>query len=394
MKTDKILVVEDQPDILELITNIIEYSDIVEKVFGATNAQMGMNIAVKEQPNLIISDWYMPDISGIEFIRRLKNHSLTRDIPIIICTGIMDSSYHLKIALDSGAADFIRKPIDRIELIARMQSVLKWAKLYDFTKQQKAIIENSHREITSNITYASRIQNAILPTEENLQSVLKNYFIFWKPRDIVSGDFYWATKIGNYIILAVADCTGHGVSGGFLSMLGIAFLNEIIYRKNLVSASEILEEMRAKVKNLLKQTGNTHEAGDGIDMALCILDTEENILQFSGANLPLILIRNNELIEFHPTRNPLGIYLLERNFENHIIPLQKNDVIYLFSDGYVDQFGGENGDKFMTRKFKNLLLSIHSFEMSEQKTILEKTLFEWMGKHKQIDDIFVLGFKI
>ncbi|NJK86310.1 MAG: SpoIIE family protein phosphatase [Bacteroidales bacterium] len=191
-------------------------------------------------------------------------------------------------------------------------------------------------------------------------------FILYKPRDIVSGDFYWVTKKENTLILAAADCTGHGVPGAFMSMLGIAFLNEIVNKiainKHISSlqANEILQELRAQVINSLHQTGDRAEQKDGMDIALCIIDYEDKKIQFAGAHNSLIIIRNGEIMQYQGDRMPVSYHKnKDLPFTQHTIELQNGDVFYIFSDGYVDQFGGQEGMKFMQANFKNLLLEIY-----------------------------------
>jgi len=261
-------------------------------------------------------------------------------------------------------------------------------------KIQKAEIEDKNHHITSSIEYASRIQHALLTPHEVVSKYLPEHFILFKPRDIVSGDFYWLKQIGNHTIYAAADCTGHGVPGAFMSMLGISFLNEIITKTRFDNAGEILDKLRKKVKISLRQTGKDNESKDGMDIAICIIDNDTHTVEYAGAYNPLYILRKGELIEIKPTRNPIGIYLREKPFENHKFQLEKDDVLYTFSDGYVDQFGGENERKFKTKNFKNLLVEIYDKPMSKQKKILEEVLLKWQGNVEQTDDIIVFGVKI
>ena len=257
----------------------------------------------------------------------------------------------------------------------------------------KKEIEARHRDITDSIKYASRIQTALLPDNETLNDILPEYFILWKPRDIVSGDFYWIRQINEKTIIVAADCTGHGVPGAFMSMLGISFLNEISTQFTELTPALLLEEMRIRVKKSLQQTGKTFEAKDGMDMAVCILNNETNILEYAGANNPLYIIRQGSLIETKATRNPVGIYPKERLFKNHTFTTQKGDFIYIFSDGFQDQIGGDKKSKFKVGKFKTLLteISTPSNSMSEIKQILEDSFDEWKGDYDQIDDILIFG---
>jgi serine phosphatase RsbU (regulator of sigma subunit) len=260
-------------------------------------------------------------------------------------------------------------------------------------------ISRQNREIMDSISYAQRIQSAMLPPEGYFNELLDEAFVFYKPRDIVSGDFFWIRQVNQYIILAAADCTGHGVPGAFMSLLGISFLNEIVQRREITQASEVLNELRRQIKHSLRQHGQPDEAKDGIDMALCAIDQKNRTMQYAGAFNPLYLIREEnssaELIEFKADRMPLGYHHgKDRAFTNHDIKLEIGDTFYIFSDGFIDQKGGPEQKKFMSRKFKNLLLEIHEEPLFDQKNKLEKALVEWMGEQSQVDDILVVGVRV
>jgi len=260
---------------------------------------------------------------------------------------------------------------------------------------QKEEIEISHQQITASINYASRIQGALLPETTLLENSLKGHFVLYKPRDIVSGDFYWLKQINNKLVVVVADCTGHGVPGAFMSLLGISFLTEILSRQPMPNTDEILEKLRKMIKVSLKQDSTDKSSKDGMDLALCIFNTDTFELQFSGANMPLYLVRKGHLEIFKGTNNPIGIYLKEKPFERNQIQLMPDDNIYLFSDGYVDQFGGQKGEKFKLAHFRNALLAIHQSDMLLQKKLLEDIFDEWKNSnHEQTDDVLVLGMKI
>ena len=248
-------------------------------------------------------------------------------------------------------------------------------------------------DITKSINYARRIQTAMISSPDLFIKYFEDYFIFLKPRQVVSGDFYWIKKNKNTLIFAAADCTGHGVPGAFVSMLGMSLLNEITANQTFTTANNLLQTLRIEVKGSLKQTAKYSKSKDGMDIALCIIDLKTNELQFSGANNPLYLFRDNELIQFKADRQPIGIYLRERDFTNYKYQLRKNDRLYLFSDGYVDQFN-ENNMKFMIKRFKILLLEIHQKSMQEQKKRLKDELKQWQGNNSQTDDIIVIGTKI
>ncbi len=261
----------------------------------------------------------------------------------------------------------------------------------DLATTQRDQIGRQKKEMIDSIQYAKRIQDALLPANDMLEAILSDYFILFKPRNIVSGDFFWIYKDENKIIIAAADCTGHGVPGAFMSMLGISFLNEIAKQGMADTAGEILGELRNKVKTSLKQTGTRAEPKDGMDIALCIIEPEKHQLQYAGAHNPLYIIREDKLLEIKATRNPIGIYRRERDFENHVVDILADDRIYICSDGYADQIGGPRNRKFMVRNFKTMLLDIHHKEMSEQEKYLKDTLLQWQGQQSQVDDILIIG---
>jgi len=262
-------------------------------------------------------------------------------------------------------------------------------------KQAYDIIEEKNNDITASINYASRIQRAILPDPGEIKGLRENYFILYLPRDIVSGDFYWFSQAGEKLVITAGDCTGHGVPGALMSMLGISFLEEIVNYRKITESGQILNELRKEVQRALHQKGIRDEAKDGMDISLCVIDRGKNIIQYSGANNNLYLIRKGELIEYHADRMPIGIYdIVDKNFTSHNIPSLPEDLIYMFSDGYADQFGGPNHKKFKYTTLKALLTEIHILPLFEQKQILEKQFLDWKGNSTQIDDVIIIGLKI
>ncbi len=289
----------------------------------------------------------------------------------------------------------------------------EFVKQRDIANNQKNMIETQNKSIKESILYAKRIQSALLDSTFDTYESIEN-FVYFQPKDIVSGDFYWIKKIDKYLIFTVVDCTGHGVPGGFMSMLGIAFLNEIVpktirsgfFSKNRkINPGLILHKLRNKVKSSLHQNKDSNSLRDGMDMALCIFNTESKIMHFSGAYNPLIVIKNinnkQELIEIKGDRMPIGIYVgKEKSFTNHRIKLETNDTVYIYSDGFVDQIGGKNKRKYLSKNFKNLLMKISSYPIDMQKQLIQKEYDNWIlkdnnkDKHQQIDDILIMGFKI
>jgi len=259
---------------------------------------------------------------------------------------------------------------------------------------QNRQLEHKNHEIIQSISYALRIQNAVLTTEAYMNQYLNNYFILNIPRDIVSGDFYWSIKIDELIIVVVADCTGHGVPGAFMSMLCISFQNEIITKEKYQNPAHTLNELRNMVKYALNQTGKLHEQKDGMNITFVEINQKTNLLTFAGAYNSLIIIRNNEINILEADKQPIAIYAYEKDFTNKTFLFQQNDCLYLHSDGFSDQFGGEDNRKFMSGRFKKLLLANSSKSMEEQKQILLDTHLQWKKKSEQIDDILVMGIRI
>jgi len=267
----------------------------------------------------------------------------------------------------------------------------------------KEEVEKQKQHVTDSIIYAKRIQQALLPPEEMINAFFTENFIIFKPRDIVSGDFYWFARKDNLAIITAADCTGHGVPGAFMSMLGISFLNEIIndLKINEINAGVILTTLRRFVKTSLRQTGKDNEAKDGMDMALCVIDSENKKLHYSGAHNPLIFIHNNELTHYKADKMPIGIHIRETDFSNNEIIIENGDLFYIFSDGFVDQFGGLDGKKLMIKHFKDKILEFHNLEMEAQKEEILNLFDNWIAPnenrtngYEQIDDVCVIGCKI
>lgn len=261
----------------------------------------------------------------------------------------------------------------------------------DLLANKNEEIEKINKDITSSIEYAKRIQTAMLPLEITISEHLENYFILFKPRDIVSGDYYWFTTKEDKIFIAAVDCTGHGVPGAFMSMIGAQILTTIVNVKHITEADQILSELNENIRNALKQ--DTTDTQDGMDMALCIIDKNKKILEFAGAKNPLYYISNENLEMFKGSKQAIGGFQYE-TFKKHTLEYQSPSYFYIFTDGYADQFGGPEQSKFMIGRFKKLLIDNHKKTFKEQKEILNSTITQWQGENFQTDDILVIGFKL
>jgi ligand-binding sensor domain-containing protein/serine phosphatase RsbU (regulator of sigma subunit) len=259
-----------------------------------------------------------------------------------------------------------------------------------------AELAEKNKDITDSIKYAKRIQEAILPADKKVRAYIPQCFIFSKPKDIVSGDFYWVDRKGDEIFFAAVDCTGHGVPGAFMSIVGHNLLDHAFTQASKVTPGQLLDELNKGISQTLDQSAEEHKLRDGMDIALCSLSTSRMTLQFAGAFNPLFLIRNGILLEYKADSIAIGSYngSSEMTYTNHVIELQKGDMIYIFSDGYADQFGGPEGKKFKMNQFKQMLVNVHKFPLEQQRHVLEVSIEEWRGSHQQVDDILVIGVRV
>jgi serine phosphatase RsbU (regulator of sigma subunit)/CHASE3 domain sensor protein len=279
------------------------------------------------------------------------------------------------------------KVIERTEEVVRQKEEIE-------TKNQE--LEVLYKHVTDSIKYAKRIQEAILPPDSLVKRVLPNSFVLYKPKDIVSGDFYWIDEKDGKTMFAAVDCTGHGVPGAFMSIVGYNILKHSVNNNNFTTPALILDALNEGVSETLHHGHEESNAKDGMDLSFCTIDYKKMELQYAGAFNPLYIIREGELLQTKADKFPIGLFLGEekKKFTNHTFKLQHGDVIYIFSDGYADQFGGPNGKKFMANHFRDLLLGVHKFPIDKQKEILNKTIEEWRGPLDQVDDILVIGVKI
>jgi len=280
-------------------------------------------------------------------------------------------------------------------------------------RKQHQLVLQQKQAITDSIKYARRIQKAVLPSPPYMDKILSDYFAIYKPKDILSGDFYWVREIDGFSVVIVADSTGHGVPGALMSMLGVTLLNEQFRTFGIRQPGVILGHLRNKVKEILAQEGSENDQKEGLDMAIAIFDQEKKELQFAGANRPLFLFRttkpseDTEMIPYASLENdeyklytikgdkqPIGVHWEENEFSNHLVKLQEHDTFYIFSDGFADQYGGKKRKKFKTRNFKKLLLSVQAESMENQKVEIENAFERWRGSQEQIDDVCVFGVRL
>jgi serine phosphatase RsbU (regulator of sigma subunit) len=336
-------------------------------------------IAGKDSASIIYLPLYLKEeVMGILTIQSFEKNVYTE--------------YHMDIL--RSLANSIASALDNAQLYENMEEKVK-ERTVEVVKQ-KEIIEEKNKHITDSIIYAKRIQQAILPPEEVFVNYLKNSFVLYKPKDIVSGDFYWIERKDNKILFAVVDCTGHGVPGAFMSIIGYNGLNQIVNEYNISKPSEILNELNKIISNSLKQREDESKIRDGMDLSICCIDLEKNTLEYAGANNPIFIVRNNKVIEIKADKHPIGNFVGETEFKftNKELTLFKEDRLYLFSDGYADQFGGPRGKKMKYTRFRDLLLEHHNKPMKIQKELLDFVFEEWRGDLEQIDDVCVIGLEV
>ncbi len=257
---------------------------------------------------------------------------------------------------------------------------------------QKENLEIKNKEITDSITYAKRIQTAILPSDDIIKKYLKDSFVLYLPKDVVAGDFYWLENIEDIILFAAADCTGHGVPGAMMSVVCHNALNRSVREEGLTDPGKILDRTR---EIIIQELGKSNEdVKDGMDISFCALNTKTSELKWAGANNPLWYVRNGEFLEIKPDKQPIGQYLSSNPFTTHSIALQQKDMLYIITDGYQDQFGGEKGKKYKASNLKQLLLSIHNKPLEDQKKAIKDSFVSWKGKNEQVDDVCVIGVRI
>jgi serine phosphatase RsbU (regulator of sigma subunit) len=286
-------------------------------------------------------------------------------------------------------------------VMAQTRSLIKARRLLKGKEQaleqierQKAELEIREKNITDSLNYAQRIQEALLPSEAYFRKYFKDSFILFKPKDIVSGDFYWIGEKGDKVFIVAADCTGHGVPGALMSMIGLEIIEKTINEDNIESPSRILAVLNKELERTFSGEKNIGTIiRDGMDIGLCAVDRKRKKIEYSGAFFPLYLIRDNILIELKDDKLIIGMNPTGIPYTSHVIDLLEDDIFYIFSDGYVDQFGGSENKKFMYRRFRYLLMTIHNFPVKDQKAILEDNIRTWMGGNTQIDDLMVIGFR-
>lgn len=364
--------------------------DIVDGRIHKTNPALGamLGYSVDKLEHLSLFDLHPKNMldKSSEVIADVweKGGMVYQDIPFVKANGEL-----LSVECSAKVMRYAERP----SVLIYARDITERLRMEKDIRIKNELIEEKNKNITDSIRYAKRIQDSFLPSKIFMDENLQDYFVLFKPKDIVSGDFYWVNKSDDKVFFAAIDCTGHGVPGAFVSIVAFVHIQRSLVLYNKIIPSEMLDKLNDGVLEFFRQQG-TSNIKDGMDIALCALDKKNMKLEFSGANNSMYLIRNGALKEIKADKQPIGEYLTRKNFTNIEIPLQKGDSIYLFSDGYPDQFGGPKGKKFKYSQLEKLLLFIQDKSMEEQKEILNKKIDDWKTGFEQTDDITVIGVRI
>jgi len=377
--------------IIEQANDAILVIDIVDgRIYQANpSAAQLLGYDIQELKRKLLSDLhpkeYLSHCSVIVSDAWEKGGLIYSDIPFLTSSGEL-----MPVECSAKVAPFAGRPA----ILIYARDIRERLRLEHRIHSQNEEIEQKNKDITDSIKYARRIQLAILPYKEDLKKNCPQSFVLFEPKDIVSGDFYWFTNFGDWLFIAAADCTGHGVPGALMSMIGSNILNEIIKDISIRKPSLILEALDKKVLEALKRSGE-EVVHDGMDIAFCAINVKNKVLEYAGANRPVVIIRNSEVIELKPDKLSIGGYSKsEKTFTDTGFQLQEGDSVYLFTDGYVDQFGGSFGKKFKYKNLLSLFLSVQNEDMKEQKHLIKDAIVSWKGINEQVDDILVMGLRI
>jgi CheY-like chemotaxis protein/serine phosphatase RsbU (regulator of sigma subunit) len=386
----KILVVDDNLKNIQVLGGFLQAEGF--EVEFSLDGKSALNWIGKQDFDLILLDIMMPEMDGFEVCTIIKQNPEHKDLPVIFITAKVDHESIIK-GFEIGAVDYITKPFIKSELLARVKTHVEIKQSRDRLARFLKEIEAKNRNITASIEYAKNIQNALLRASEGFEEVLPEHFILFQPKDIVSGDFYWFTFIDNYIVIAIMDCTGHGVPGALMSTLGVAFLNETVLGERTLDPCLILESLRKKLINSLGQRGYSGTIKDGIEGSIICFDLMMKQVRFSASFNPLLHIHDGEIAVVIADRVPIGYFDRPVEFTCKTINLSPGDIVYLFTDGIIDQFGGPQSKRFMIKRFKEILLANHNLPLAMQKEKLVAELNQWKADAEQTDDILVLGIK-
>lgn len=381
----KILLVEDSETDAELLIRYLKKENIDFDYSRVWNKDAFVNEIKENHQDLIIADQSLPQFSGMEAFRLLKKEN--KNVPFILITGSVSEKLLTEFAKE-GIDDYILKE-NLLRLPVAIENVVSKKRI----EQLHGKLETAHKDLKNSINYAKTIQEAILPEEVVLHNTFPGSFIFYKPKDILSGDFYWFKKGEDVFSVAVADCTGHGIPGALLSMMGFNIIDEAVSDKKNTTPSEVLDRLNKQVRRILKHGAAT--LNDGMDIAFCTIDLKNKNMFYAGANRPIFIEREKELIEFKPDKISIGgIDNNEIQFTNHSIPIKTGDRLFLFSDGYADQFSGKINKKITVKRLREVLVHSADLSFEEQRDFIINFFENWKDNEEQTDDVLLMCIQI
>lgn len=401
MENIKILFLEDNEFDLELIKRELLNASISFTYRLSATKEEFIDSLSTFFPDIILSDHSLPQFDSLSALRIVKENY--PHIPFVLVTGSVSEEFAVT-CIKEGAEDYIlKRNLMRLpSLIANVMNKTHLKKEFDIIKslneelrKTQQIISQKNKDITDSIEYARQIQNSILPEKRLFLKMFPEAFILYRPKDIVSGDFYWFTEYNDNYLVAIGDCTGHGVPGAMLSMIGYHMLNNIIHLRNITRPQLVLEELNRGICEVFKQGKSGSSISDGMDISFCSIDNKNNTLEYAGARRPVYIVGKNGFMQIKGCPFSIGGMQSEKlRYKNNTVKLDQGDKIYMFTDGYTDQFGGKNNKKMKARKFREILKEISAAKMSTQKRILNDYFNEWKNGFEQTDDILVVGIEI
>ncbi|MEX0980884.1 MAG: response regulator [Bacteroidales bacterium] len=378
----RILLIEDSFDSMQHVTSILD--DAGYYIVISLNGFNSLSYIVKEKFDLIILDLMNSDMAGYEMLAQIMERGRNAETPVVFLTGNEENT-NLMQGVRYPNVDFVKKPFRREELLNRVENQLALLRSKEELRAAKIIRDS--------INYAFRIQKSMLPSEEMLKFLFSDYFIIHRPLNIVSGDFYWARRMKDLIVFSVADCSGHGVPGAFLSVLGISLLNELSMKIKVDYPHVMMNNLRFRFKESLERSGIESYLSEGIDMVIGMIDLKSMKLYSAGAFNSIFHVRDGVIHEIKGDRQPVGYYPVEMPFSQQVTQLKKGDHLFLSTDGLIDQFGGEKGKKVQGRGFSSWLMEMQGMAISEQQEELTKKMENWMAHDGQVDDILIMGIE-
>ena len=394
-----ILMVDDLEDNLFSLNAVLKFEGYV--IHKANSGALAIEMAMKLQYDCIVLDVQMPEMDGFEVANILGKNESTKNIPIIFLSALGSDKEKVLQGINSGAIDFLAKPVDPPLIKAKLKLCIKLSSKYKDSKKVFSAIKEEHSslqevnsEFSASLRYAQNIQQAILPTAEVINALFKDNFVIFRPKESIGGDFYYVKEVGNEIIFMCGDCTGHGVPGAMMSMISANIIHNIIDTKKIIVPNLILNAMVREFRKAFRNEFSNITIQDGLEVAICTYYKKEKKLQYAGAGRPIIIANQDGIKTIKSSSSGISGNVSENyEFELNEFDIEEGDQLYLYSDGIVDQFGGPHNKKFMTKRLVQLLSSNLYLPMTEQKEIIDNSIVSWKEGQEQIDDILIMGLK-